>query len=106
MDAQQAKRMDGGWRSRKLWYSIGTSLGVFLSGAVAAHWPAFQPSLDTVVGGLIGVLALYLGSNTVTRHVLTRNGLKDALRAAVDSGAQQAPDDDEAKPEPQKPDEK
>ena len=54
---------DGGYASRKLWYSIGTSTGIMLAGVLAAVYPAFRPSLETVVGGLLGTLAVYSGAN-------------------------------------------
>jgi hypothetical protein len=57
------QQSDGGYASRKLWYAIGTSVAILAAGALAAFFPTFRPSLETVVGGLIGTLAIYSGAN-------------------------------------------
>jgi membrane protein DedA with SNARE-associated domain len=61
---------DGGVKSRKLWYSVGTSVLIFGAGLIAARWTAFQPSLATIVGGLLGALSLFIGGNVAGKHVL------------------------------------
>jgi hypothetical protein len=54
---------DGGYASRKLWYAIGTSVFIVSVGMLAAFVPLFRSSLETVVGGLVGTLAIYAGAN-------------------------------------------
>lgn len=64
---------DGGFASRKLWYAIGTSTGVFVTGCLAAFWPSFRPSLEAVIGGLLGTLVAYLGGNVTNKFVVGKN---------------------------------
>lgn len=63
---------DGGARSRKLWLAAGTSLGIVGVALLAARIPALVPLFDTLVGGLLGVLALYLGGNVAAKQVLKK----------------------------------
>jgi hypothetical protein len=63
---------DGGARSRKFLLSIGTSVGIILAGVLCAIVPGMLPLFDTIVGGLIGVLALYSGANLGAKHVLKK----------------------------------
>lgn len=62
---------DGGYRSRKLWYAIGTSTSI-VGVAVLAAWklPPLTPMLDTVVGGLIATLAVYCGLNVANKYTV------------------------------------
>lgn len=60
---------DGGYSSRKLWYAIGTSLLIFGAGLLSAFVPAFRSGLETIVGGLVGALAVYAGANVSSRWV-------------------------------------
>lgn len=64
---QLLKEADGGFASRKLWYAVATSFMIVGLGCLAAFWPSFRPSLETVVGGVVGTLALYLGANVTGR---------------------------------------
>lgn len=57
------------YKSRKLWYGIGTSLFIFVSGVLAAKWIAFGVHLSTVIGGLIGAYAVYAGVNIGSKFV-------------------------------------
>jgi hypothetical protein len=63
---------DGGARSRKLWYAVGTSVGIIACAGLCAYVPALIPLFDTMVGGLIGVFALYAGANVGAKHVLKK----------------------------------
>lgn len=81
---------DGGYASRKLRLAIGTSAGIFCSGVLAAWFPAFRPSLEVVVGGLVGVLAIYSGANLGGKLVIGKAGLVEGVDA-------------EPKPEPKPP---
>ncbi|CAB4127076.1 hypothetical protein UFOVP75_60 [uncultured Caudovirales phage] len=74
---------DGGVKSRKLWFSAGTSALIFLGAIVAGYWPAFLPSYATLVGGLLATLGLYLGGNVSTKWVVKKHpGLPDTLEPA------------------------
>jgi len=46
-------------------YAVGTSLAIVGLGIVGAFMPTFRASLETVVGGLCGTLAIYCGGNVV-----------------------------------------
>jgi len=61
---------DGGMKSRKLLYAVGTSAGILIAGIMSALWPAFRSGLDTVIGGLLGALALYSGANVSNKLVV------------------------------------
>lgn len=67
-------KSDGGYASRKLWFSVGTSVGILAVGMVAAFLPAFRPSLEVVVGGLLGVLAIYSGANVGGKLAIGKAG--------------------------------
>lgn len=65
-----AQENDGGVKSRKLWLSILTSASIVGVAVLSAWLPPLIPMYDTVVGGLISVLALYLGGNVGAKYVL------------------------------------
>jgi hypothetical protein len=73
---------DNGFNSRKLWFAVGTSLAIVAVGLVAAFYPSFRPGLETVVGGQLGALALYLGSNVSNKWVLAKNGITNLVAKA------------------------
>lgn len=55
---------DGGIRSRKLWYGVGTSVSIVLISILAA-WklPALLPALEVVIGGLLAAYGIFVGAN-------------------------------------------
>lgn len=63
---------DGGVRSRKFWLAVGTQVGIVGCALLAAKYAALSPLYDTMVGGLIGVFALYSGANIGAKHVLKK----------------------------------
>lgn len=65
---------DGGYRSRKLWYAVGTSASI-VGVAVLAAWklPSLGPLLDTVVGGLVATLAIYSGVNVANKFTVAKS---------------------------------
>lgn len=80
---------DGALKSRKLWFAIGTSVVIFLGGMMAAKWAAFAPMYETVVGGLLGSLGLYLTGNLGGKYVIgrvSRQRYNDRLRNYQDEG--------------------
>lgn len=83
-DTDYYRKVDGGAKSRKLWFSLYTSSLIVLSGYVCSILPAMVPLFDTMVGGLVGVLALYLGGNV---------GARFATKAPVPPAAPAAPND-------------
>lgn len=55
---------DGGIKSRKLWYAVGTSVAIVLVAMLAGTcMPAMVPMLPEVYGALVAVLSIYSGAN-------------------------------------------
>ena len=54
---------DGGIRSRKMWMSVGCATTIFFGSLLAAYFPAFNANYEVFVGGQLGALAIYSGSN-------------------------------------------
>ena len=80
----KALREDKGYASRKLWMTILTMaliVGLAFLSALAG-FVALGPNLGTVIGGLIGCLALYLGANAVVKHSAA-GVAKEQVRAAA-----------------------
>jgi hypothetical protein len=63
---------DGGVASRKLWLIIGAMGLCFAGAALAARWPAFEPSYGTLVGGIVALASLYCGANLGHKWVMTK----------------------------------
>ena len=80
------RQHDGGFKSRKFVAFVFTVAAVLLAG----KWVAVA-AVSAVVSGLVTLAAIYIGGNTATRYVMTRDG-------APLSAAAQA----ESKTEPQK----
>ncbi len=68
--AKELHDADGGYSSRKLWYAVGTSVGIVAMGLLAAWAPSFRSSLEVVVGGLCGTLAIYVGANVTGKWAI------------------------------------
>ena len=49
--------------SRKLWFSIATSVAIFIGGMIAAFMPSFGVTYPELIAGLLGVLTIYSGAN-------------------------------------------
>lgn len=64
---------DGGWKSRKLMFSVGTSLAIVLLALLAgSYMPALIPVLPECYGALLAVLATYSGANFAGKWNLTK----------------------------------
>lgn len=63
---------DGGAKSRKLWYAMFTSFSIFAGALVASKSDAFAAVYDTMVGGLLGALGIYLSGNVGTKWVINK----------------------------------
>lgn len=63
---------DGGAKSRKLWFSIFTSIAIYVGAIEASDHQILEPLYSTMVGGLLGALGLYLGGNVATKVSLTK----------------------------------
>lgn len=73
---------DGGIKSRKMWMAAVTSLLIFIGAGLSARYPAFSPSYETYVGGMVATYLAYCGGNV---------GAKVANRGQPAAGA---PEDD------------
>ena len=62
-NAKTLRDADGGYASRKLWYAMGTSFLIFVGAILSGVWKLFGPHYETMISGLIGVLAVYMGGN-------------------------------------------
>jgi hypothetical protein len=80
-----------GYRSRKLWFAIGTSLGIFAAALLASKLPAIAPLYDTMVGGLIGVQALYSGANVGAKVVMRKGQVKEPVMLVEQSPSEVSP---------------
>jgi hypothetical protein len=70
-----AKLVDN-FLSRKMWACIGTSVAILVAWVLTNYIPALAPSFQTLIGGLLAVLALMCGSNVAEKHVLGNNKAK------------------------------
>lgn len=55
---------------------------VLISGLLAAFIPAFRPGLETVVGGELGALALYLGGNVGAGFIAAKHTVTNIVQKA------------------------
>lgn len=60
---------DGGFRSRKLWYSVFATGMVVISGLGVLLWAGLAPLYDTMVGGIVAIAGLYLTGSVATKWV-------------------------------------
>jgi len=60
---------DGGAKSRKLWFSVGTSVIIVLASLVVPH-----ALFGEVVAGLISVNGIYVGGNAAAKWIAARSG--------------------------------
>lgn len=65
------------YASRKLWYSVGTSLLIFSAGLVAAYVTGFRTTLESVIAGLLGALGIYTGSSVGAKYVAGKTGMAE-----------------------------
>lgn len=57
------------WSSRKLVFSAGTALLIFVGLILAAKWPSIGSYYGSLIGGLIAVLTIYTGGNVASSLV-------------------------------------
>lgn len=84
---------DGGFASRKLLYSAGTSLGIILTAICAGHWPAIIPMYPTIVGGLLGALGVFAGANVAGKWAIGKN-INERDADDVEKPAEPKPNED------------
>lgn len=69
--------MESKFSSRKLWFGVMTSTGIFLGGLCAAWVPGFRPIFETLVGGLLGSFGIMAGSNVGAKYLATKTTKRD-----------------------------
>jgi 4-hydroxybenzoate polyprenyltransferase len=62
----------------KLGFGIGTSVLMLVGWLMTARWPALQPGLATVIGGLTGVFAIFCGAHVGNKWVDSKADKDDA----------------------------
>jgi hypothetical protein len=66
-------RISNGFKSRKLWYAVSTSIAIVACAVGAAFWPAFGVNFGELIGGLLGALAIYTGTNIGSKLIQGKN---------------------------------
>ena len=62
----------GGWKSRKLWFSV-FAIGMIYAGAkTAIESKAFESVYSTMVGGIVGIAGMFLVGNVSTKWVAAK----------------------------------
>lgn len=61
-------------RSRKLWLTVFICLLIVGVGLIGAGWASFAPMVETIVGSLVGCLAIFSGSNVSQKWLLSKTG--------------------------------
>lgn len=64
---------DGSWGSRKLWFSVGTSVAIMLGGVFYAFMPAFQSGFEIYCTALLACLSAFLGANVGNKMVVAKH---------------------------------
>ncbi|NDC25724.1 MAG: hypothetical protein EBZ49_16560 [Proteobacteria bacterium] len=79
---------DGGYKSRKLWLAFFAIGAVFAGALCSAKWQAFGAVYDTLVGGVVGIVAAYFTGNVANKFVVTRRA---APKKAIQPPMEEAP---------------
>lgn len=72
-DSPNLAQADGGYASRKFWFSVGTVAVILLEAALCGLWPALIPLYGEMVGGTLGVLALYVTGNVSSKWLIAKS---------------------------------
>jgi predicted anti-sigma-YlaC factor YlaD len=60
------------YTSRKLVFSLGTAVLIFVGMILAAQWPSMGAHYGSMIGGLIATLVVYTGGNVTSAMVNTK----------------------------------
>jgi hypothetical protein len=83
---------DGGYKSRKLWFAIGTSACIFLSCVLAATLlPRMENMLDSMFTALLGVLTVVCAANVGNKLVVGKTMAAMPAPAATPVAAKKQP---------------
>lgn len=78
---------DGGYSSRKMWMSIGTSFLMSLCWLATGKWPILGPTYDTLLGGLLTALGLFISGNVVSKHLISKAQANVSFAGEITSAA-------------------
>jgi hypothetical protein len=77
--------MDGGVKSRKLWFAAGTSILIVIASKILP-----EAVLGEAITGIVSTCAIYVGGNTATRWIGAKSIVGSAI-ASVTQGSPAAP---------------
>lgn len=60
---------DNGWKSKKLWFSVGCITAMFGGAILTGLWAPFGPAYSTLVGGIEVIAGLFLTGHVATAWV-------------------------------------
>lgn len=75
MDKHPIDTTDGGYASRKFWFSVGTSCAIAIAGLGCAKWPALVGVYPMYIGGMLAVLGAYCGANIGAKVVTGKQAM-------------------------------
>ncbi len=62
-----------GWDSKKLAFGLLSVVLIFVGWLMSAHWLALGPQFMTMVGGITGIYALFVGGNIGNKLVASKH---------------------------------
>jgi cytochrome c biogenesis protein CcdA len=93
---------DGGVASRKLWFAVGTASVMVICWVVTALHAALTPTYDTLLGGLLAVLGLYLTGNISSRWITAKNNPSVSFKDESPEGESKSKVEPKSSPKPVK----
>lgn len=66
---------DNGFSSRKLWFSVFSTLAIMFGAIMSAWKPTFRTCFESYCGACIAVLSIYSGSNLGHRYITAKHGI-------------------------------
>src|SRR5262245_8154424 len=63
---------DGGMQSRKLLLAGSAMILMSVAWFLTGKWTALAVTYDSLIGGLLGVLGLFIVGNVATKHVISK----------------------------------
>ena len=84
-----ASELKESWSSKKLAFGLLSVVLIFAGWAMSAHWSALQPQYMTMVGGITGIFALFVGGNVTNQLVASKHVV--ALKALQSATAEEEP---------------
>jgi len=70
--AKTFRDMDGGWKSRKLWFAVFAVGALFLGAGLGAKYASFAPMYETLAGSIVAVCALLFTGTVANKYVASK----------------------------------